>query len=118
MNSSLDSDQVWVSIVKAFEQIFQFLQLPLIKGALMRPDVKNIIYFLIEWREYNRSIWPIFSIMNSSYQNGVTNAHTSISDEITIQCNTSIFQILMYLKFCHIELYIVSLRQKELTESK
>ena len=30
MNSSLDSDQVWVSILKAFEHIFQFLQLPLI----------------------------------------------------------------------------------------
>ena len=41
MNSSLDSDQVWVSIVEAFEQTFQPLQLPLIKGALVRPDVKK-----------------------------------------------------------------------------
>ena len=43
MNSSLDSGQVWVSIVKAFEQIFQLLQLPLTKGALLRPEVKKIL---------------------------------------------------------------------------
>jgi len=43
MNFSLDSDQVWVSIVKACEQIFQFLQLPLIVGALVRPEVKKIL---------------------------------------------------------------------------
>ena len=45
MNSSLDSDQVWVSIVKAFEQIFQPLQLPLINDAPVRPEVKK--YYLL-----------------------------------------------------------------------
>ena len=39
MNACLDSDQVWGAIVKAFEQIFQFLQLPPIKGAQVRLDV-------------------------------------------------------------------------------
>ena len=43
MNSSLKSDQVWVAFVKAFEQMFQFLQLPLIEGAQVRSDVKKIL---------------------------------------------------------------------------
>ena len=45
MNSSLNSDQAWVAFVKAFEQMFQFFQLPLIKGAQMRPNVKK--YYLL-----------------------------------------------------------------------
>ena len=39
MSSSLDSDQVWGAVVKAFEQIFQFLQIHLIKEAQVRLDV-------------------------------------------------------------------------------
>ena len=39
MNYCLNSDQVWGTIVKAFEQIFQFFQLSPMKDTQVRLEV-------------------------------------------------------------------------------
>jgi len=39
MSSSLNIDQVWGAIVKAFEEIFQLLQLYLMRGSYAQLDL-------------------------------------------------------------------------------
>ena len=51
-NYRLNSDQVWGTSVKAFEQIFQFLQLHLIKDAQVRLEVYKY-YQLIKKNDAN-----------------------------------------------------------------